>query len=337
MFLILAVMMAKSADEAPAALAARKLAREFESRASVELTIHTEPRMGPGVPAELRNNPSFDSWDTHFIENAGRRLLEIRYFMGGKDVKHEAHYSDGAHHADVTFSEVRPNEALEMIVRPHFYGEDAGDRMERPDPLLYLYVGRQPLHVALPSATPLGKDTVLKRECDVFLFKGVRWYSPQDHVYYLDHETAIPLKVESFLSEDARAAGHPAWTWTADSLDKVDDHEIVLNSTMIDYDRQHRPNSQWKTRGVSASFNGEYPNSTFWPKLEPGMSVFDMIKSKSYVVPGVVKKKVDASGMPIPPVLALPPSDWVPRASGISIGLGCVVLSVSGALWRRNR
>ena len=209
--------------------------------------------------------------------------------------------------------------------------------MERPIPILYLHVGRLPLHKALPRSTHLGSDTILKRECGIFLFKAVRWNVPQDHVYYLDRETAIPLKVESFADEQTRSAGHPLWTWTADSLDKVQDHYITLNSTLVDYDKAHQPSSRWINRVVSASFNKEYPSSTFWPKLKPGLFVYDEIKAKSYTVPGEVEKPMPPAATTSPPLEAVPPTDWTSSLSMISIALGCIVLVVGGTLWRRNR
>ena len=203
--------------------------------------------------------------------------------------------------------------------------------------VFYLYVGRLPLHKVLHSATSLGPDTVLKRECDVFLFKAVRWHSPQDHVYYLDSATGIPLKVESFADENARSANHPLWTWTADSIDRVDDHYITLNSTMVDYDGKFQPSTKWINHTVSVSFNKEYPSSTFSPRLEPGVFVIDEIKGKSYAIPGVVKNPIEPAPTSLPPVEAVPPSDWTSSLSGIVIAMGLIVLVIGGILWKRER
>ena len=316
--------------------AARKFAWEFESRRSVELTVQTELRLGRCVPSTIADT-AFDTWVEHFIEDAGRRYTETRYSRGAKVVQHDAHYSDGSRCAHVAYAKDDPDEQLSMVIKREYVKEPAGDRMERPDPVFFLHVGRLPLHKALPTATHLGTDTVLKRVCDVFLFKGVRWHSPQDHVYYLDHETAIPLKVESFVSDEERAAAHPLWTWAADSLDKVQGHLITLNSTFLDYDEFHEPCSRWVKRTISASFNKEYPVSTFWPKLKPGLFVYDEIKAKSYTVPGEVEKPMPPAATTSPPLEAVPPTDWTSSLSMISIALGCIVLVVGGILWRRNR
>ncbi len=266
-----------AAGQSIAQEAAKKLGRELETRKSVELKVHVDIRVGenaPPIPFPV-GDKIFDSWNAHFIEDGARRFRDLRFTLEGKESPHQTHYSDGERFAEVSYDPKALETQSQVAIKRVFQNETAGDRMERPDPVFFLYVGKTPLPQALAKASHLGADTVLQRKCDVFLFKGVRWYRPQDHVYYLDHETAIPLKVAAFENEAERTAGRPLWIWTAQSLDKVQGHPIVLNSTMAAHAGKREPHSRWITRTTSASFGKKHPDSTFWPKFDPGVSIHD--------------------------------------------------------------
>ena len=222
-----------------------------------------------------------------------------------------------------------------VVIKRTYSQEDQGDKMNRPNPIDLLYVCREPLHVALSKAESLGSDRVLDRDCDVFLFRGLRWRAPQDHVYHLDRATSIPLKVESFKDQAARDIRQPSWVWTAESLDQVQDHFITLKSREV----MSNPQFTWKLQVESVAFNKDYPSSTFWPVLQPGVSVLDSISKKSYRVPGGDRTNSDAKEQPSDarPVQAIPPQGYLSVVSTVSLGLGLAVFFVGISLWWRRR
>ena len=215
-------------------------------------------------------------------------------------------------------------------------------------PLLYHYVGREPLHEALPEAEHLGADRVAGRDCEIFRFAQVEWTSPQDLVYHLDKETSIPLKVESFRDRASFDAGKPLWVWTADKLERVDGHPVVRDSTQVDYAAGGAEPAFTRTfRVESIAFDKDYPASTFWPVFQPGVGVLDVIAGKSYREPGAdPEAEVDASASrggeaattTAQPLQAIPPGHWTSTLSTVSLGLGISVLVASLAVvwWRRR-
>ena len=167
-----------------------------------------------------------------------------------------------------------------IIFKRQYWMEDRSERRECPQPLRFLYVGREPIHKALPSAAYLGEDRVLNRACHVFLFAQVRWEIPQDHVYYLDKATSVPLKLASYRDQTARDQKKPLWVWTAESLDKVQDHFVSLKSKMIQYAEDLQPGFTWTYSVISIQFDKDYPASMFSPAPQPGVTVLDSINSK---------------------------------------------------------
>jgi len=317
--------------------AAKKLTWEIETRKSVELVGRIElVPLTDKLPGPL----PFRIVEEHFIEAAGKRYCDIHHLNVDQIVGHETHYGDGSRCADVSYQENELDRQHHVIIKREYYKEPMGDRMERPVPLLFLHVGREPLHKALPKSKYLGTDKILGHQCEVFLFAGVRWSYPQDHVYYLDSATSIPLKVESFKNQAALDKKRPLWTWTAESLDRVQNHVLPLTSKMVSYGEDGQPDFQWNYRVLSAVFDKNHPDSTFWPAMEPGVFVVDSIRSKSYEVPGaekmasIAKKEVESTAQPIQ---ALPPSNWLTTASWMSLLLGGLIMIVGGTLWWRRR
>ncbi|MFI5454391.1 MAG: hypothetical protein ACHRXM_02980 [Isosphaerales bacterium] len=192
----------------------------------------------------------------------------------------------------------------------------------------------------MPKALYQGTDKVLNRECDVFLFAKVRWIFPQDHVYYLDKSTSIPLRVVSYRDQAARDKNLPLWVWTAESLDKVQEHFVPLKSRMISYTEGQEPSFEWSYRVLSIEFDKDYANSTFWSTLQPGVGVIDTITSKGYEVPGGKKEAAaakDSEAATAQPIEAVAAGDWATIAPWVSLVLGCVILMTGGLLWWRRR
>jgi hypothetical protein len=266
---------ARGADPAVEAIA-KKIASQTEARKSVELRVRTAI-MPPPAPVA----GSFDAWEEHYIEMAGKRRCDFVYTSAGKIVKHEAHFWDGAKAAVVTFA-LGPERQLDIpatvLIRRHYLKEDAGERMERPNPILFLHVGREPLHRALLKARPMGTGKTLGRDCDLFLFEQVRWRVPQDQLYYLDRETGLPLRVEGYPNYADRENQKMHWTWEVQSLEKVGEFYIPFKTVDMYFDQKNQPAYTWTTTVQSAEFDRDFPASTFWPAPAPGARVIDAIK-----------------------------------------------------------
>jgi hypothetical protein len=333
----------------PAEIAAKKLAWEVGSRKSVELNITTKITahiINPNFPK------GFDSLEEHYIETAaGQRFGEMQGLKSGKVVTRIQHFSDGSKFADVQFSARNPDRQMNIFIKRQYATEGQDDRKEIPQPLLYLYVGRTPLHEALPKGQYLGTDKVMGRECDLYLFTKVRWAVVQDQVFHLDRETAIPLKVEIFLNQAARERKETAAEWVAESLDKVQGHYIPLKSTLIARNPEGMPKLTWNYTVKMIAFDKEYPASTFWPTPQPGVTMFDATTGKAKTLPG---EKTAESKATIPAredtgsqtqssaapstasTQAVPPENWSASTSKVSLGLGCAILFAGLLLWWRR-
>ena len=328
------------AQDRPAARAeavAERLAWEIESRKSVEVrtTYQIVPaKVDPQQPQE------YDTIEDHYIEaTGGRRSCESRFFKSGVGVQRIDRFSDGSKCADVNYIRGDPDHQQSAVIKREYAMEDRSQRMEIPEPLTRLYVGREPLSRAVRKAADLGEGQALGRQCDLFLFVNVRWEVPQDHVYYLDRATCMPLRVESYKNQAAREAKKPIWVWTAESLDQVQGHFIPLRLKMVAFNEDSTPLMTWLYRVQSIEFDKDFPPATFWPDLEPGVSVLDTLSGKSYRVPGsdgkipeVKPKAVNTSQ----PIEATVPRGWSPMIAGTILVLGAAVLVAGIVLWRRQ-
>ena len=259
--------------ELPSVTVAKQLAWEMESRKSVELQVHFDI-ISPDFNSQ--NPESFNAIEEHYIETAlGQRVCDVTHLRDGLPTKHYTYYDQGSRCAEVAYSKDDLKAQQSVTIKRVYRTEDQmGDRAERPQPLQVLYVGREPLHKALTKAKSLGESRFLDRDCDVFLFEKVRWVSPQDHVYYLDRETSIPLKVKSFKDEASRQKQEPLWVWKAQSVDKVQGHAVPLKSELTTPLAGTASPYVWKYEVKSVEFGKEYPESTFWPTIQPGVDVF---------------------------------------------------------------
>ncbi len=314
--------------QSPGELAAKKLAWEIESRKSVEALVRTTLKPGPENPP----HSTYDSIEEHFIELDGKRFCDNRFFTAGGVVGRDTHFWDGNQSADVTYMPDLRRQLYVTISR-QYHKENAGDRMERPHPFLLLYVGRTPLHKALAKATYCGTGEAMGRKCELFLFPAVKWAMPQDHLYYLDRETSIPLKVESYRDQAARDQNQPLWVWTAESIEKVQGHNLTPKSRLVRYNEQ-KPAFEWSFSLESITFDKDHEAATFWPAFEPGVEVHDMILDKHYVTPGARAPEQTSTAAPIE---AVPPGDWMDTLPWASLILGCAILITGGCLWWKRR
>jgi hypothetical protein len=335
--------------DTPAEIAAKKLAWEFESRKSVELRV-TVPVTSYVV--DKTKTETLDTYEEHYIETAaGQRFCEFRGLLAGKLTSRKQYYGDGTKFADVTFDPKNLDRQTNIIIKRQYHTEGRNDRKQIPPPLLFLYVGRTPLHEALPKGQHLGTAKVMGRECDKFLFPKVRWLVVQDQVFYLDRETSIPLKFEAFRNQESREQKKPVGEWVAESLDKIQGHFVPLKSTLTAKRADGTTLMVWKYTVDSIEFNKEYPASTFWPTPRPGVTMFDTSTGKAKTVPGektadkqattparentgLQSRSADATATAS--TQAVPPKNWTATVSNVSLGLGCAVLLVGCLLWWRR-
>jgi hypothetical protein len=319
---------------APVELAVQRLAWELDVRKSVEVRAHTEIIQHKPDPQQPQ---VFDAVDDHYIETAiGQRRCDTRYLKAGAAASHYEYFSDGPRAADVIFSEADVERQASAVIKRRYRMEDRSDRMQRPEPLQFLYVGREPLHKALPRASYVGEYQALERRCDAFLFTQVRWEVTQDLVYYLDKATSIPLKVESFRNETDRCDNRALWVWTAESFDNVDGHPVTLNCKMIAFSGESTPAFTWNIHVRSITFDKDFPAAVFWPALQPGVKVLDTISGKSFEVPGPTIP-LPARATTVQPIEALPPRSWTSTISSVTLVAGAAIFILASVLWWRRR
>lgn len=326
---------------------AERLAWQLESWDSIELRVRQElsspaDRMrGPQVSGVVADH--FDFIDDHYIETAaGQRFQETLCEKSGNPASRSAEFFDGERGASLTYNRQDFESQQQVILHRHFGLEDRLAQVDKPRPLFFHWVGREPLHEALTNAQPQGESQVLGRACDVFLFSNVGLTGQQDHIYHLDKSTSVPLKVEFYRNPGDREANRPLILWTAKSLDTVQGYPIVRESVQLNYTGEDDTLSMTREYRVeSVAFNKEFPKSTFWPEFQPGAVVFDTIANKSvYQVPGAegaTPSTPHAHAEPVSnAVRAEPPTPWSTYAASTSIALGLAILVTSLALWWRR-
>jgi hypothetical protein len=318
----------------PAETFAERLAWELESWKSVEVRARHE-MVSREAPPSVDHNGILE----HYIESSsGQRYYNFQFLKNGGPASRYAYFADGQRCADVQYSDGDPETQRSIVIKRGFRLEDQSDRVDRPVPLLYLYVGREPLHEALREAHYLGQARVLGRGCEAFLFKQVKWFVPQDQVFYLDRATSIPLKVESFSDAEARSREAPLWAWTAEELGEVQGHPVVLRSKQVDYEGQTEPTMTRTFQVESIAFDQTYPASTFWPAKQPGVPVMDAIANKVSTTPGARPEPAEAARPAAGrAIVAEPPGDWTAMMPTAALGLGVATLAAGLLLWWRRR
>lgn len=323
-------------DSALAAIA-EKLAWSTESRKSVEIQVrqHTKSNMpvGPG---------SFNVTRDRYIETAnGERFYQQEGLADGVLKHRSTHYLKEGKSADVSYIGEKLDIQSSVVLNRQFWMEDRSDRRQVPVPLLFNYVGREPLYKALKHGQRLDKTRVVDRDCEVVLFPDVRWFIRQDQVFYLDSETGVPLKVEAYRVGTKREPGDKFFDWTATELEQAGGARpmVVKRSTMNNYS-EGRPDFSWDFEVESLVFDRTYPPSTFWPVIGQGVVVTDSAARKISMTsgenPAIAEAEAKASTSQLPPVDATQPTSWTTYAPGASVALGLAVLACAWVLRRRG-
>ena len=160
----------------------------------------------------------------------------------------------------------------------------------------------------------------------------------QDLVYDLDAETAIPIRVRSYLgnlNENDLDSSPPAWTWTALSVDSIQGFHMPLRSSMISYGGAGISATDKRmaieVKVESLSYDKSYPKETFWPVIQPGTTVLDSIKKTQYAVPGKTIGDIHFGGeneTTTSVAQAVQPVHWSAWGSTASFGLGGALIFV---------
>jgi len=326
----------------------QRVATEMFSWKSIELRVRTDQVDLKGGDSALKILDSSAVLTSHYIETARRQrfLEEGSVFSKSGDRGRMTAYSDGTKTANVrSAAGDLDRQQLVIIEKDAFHQERVFGESSRPRPLTLFYVGKVPLHEALASAQRLPPVERLGRPCETFLFEKVPWGSAsRPTVYRLDRETGVPLEVANFDDVDAATRDDkPGWIWQARSLDTIQGHHLPLESDERSFTRaadgsQYQPSFESKIHVVEARYDADYPASTFWPTIGPGVQVMDSIAKKSYTTP---KPEPDgpkaAETKVVQPIRADEPVDSTPWVAGGGMVVGAVLIVVGLLAWWRRR
>ncbi len=306
---------------------AGRLAAELASWHAIELRTHDEVKNYQAAigPPEARI-------DYHYVEVAGgRRLYEFRLRPSEGAGGSHGYYADGSRFADASYPDGLDSPATQVTIKRAFSIEGEAESVYGPVPYPLFFIGRAPLHSAIGSAKRLDPARHLDRDCDRFLFAGVKQgYSISDSVYWLDPETSFPIKVENYQDASQRAAGRPRTVWSAESLDEVGGRHFPLRSSLAMYGAGGELQSERTIVVDEIRFDGEYPASIFWPVLGPGTRVIDLTTKQTMVVPKAEVAAGDA-------LTAEPRGGWQGPATTSALVLGAALLIAAVVVWWRRR
>jgi hypothetical protein len=313
-----------------------KLARETRSWKSIEILYRDD--LINHVPIEqLGAGPNASSRNRYVETSSGNRLMEIKYYNGDTLIRRRESYFDGERGTNFLYKGLEGTP--EVRIEKGFMGEDRTGSTRRPGCLVYLRVGKVPIDEALAQAQPLGIGKVIGRDVDLFLFPRTRWgMIVQDLVYSLDRETALPLKVEAYRTEQDRERGVFGWSWTARRFEFVQGHPIVMESEVDSYtvEKAGKPRvlAQTNRQAVdSIEFDRDYPITTFRPAVSGQSKVIDSIQKKITQPSPPPPRQAEIVEQPIRADAA---RDWSSIASASAVVLG-VALLVSGlVVWFRR-
>jgi hypothetical protein len=319
------------------------LARETASWDSIDVIVATDQRL---LVAIGKNPPRVSHGSEHFIETADGQKY---YIKSDGEPEHPRSvllgYSDGKRCASVVFKDPpHQDEHRSITLTSTFMDEQLTGYVMRPEPLRFWYVGVIPLREAVLKAERIGSSRVAGRSCDGFLFSAVPGgNTSQDLVYQLDDATSMPLKVEAFSNQSRYKAGKPSWSWEAITLDVVQGYHVSLNSRYTgfivkdDVASTTQLTEDYKVESIT--FNEKHPASAFWPTLQNGVFVNDLIAKKYYYNTPDKKAPVDTVAKTASPVVdpigAAQPSDSTPWISG-GVMLGVLLLVSAACMWIRR-
>jgi hypothetical protein len=275
----------------------------------------------------------------------GRRTYDQVLTIPGKAVSHTAYFCDGSQCASVEYDKNAPQRQMRISIVNEFGHEGRFGYSEAPEPLKYYRVGLTPLHEALPGAEFVRIEQVIGRDCDVYHFREVAGQAgkTQSLIYALDRETGIPLRVSAYPHPEQIEQATPNWVWEAKTVDRDGGGPIARTSTYASYKLTRGDDGRWSSspnlfqdiRVEEVEFNGAVAKSSFWPTLQPGVSVFDSIKKASYEVPGGTKTQEPVA--PVGPPIRATPDDWGYWPTGLGVGLSLTILAVALAVHLKSR
>lgn len=252
-------------QDAPIPPAAEKLAREMAAWTAVDLRVRVDyPKMAGG--------PTFTD-RFHLIEQPGRVRLQGRVrpaeqpqatFVGVEAL-------DGDFRWSSFHIEESGRSSLPAIRTGEVRGLTADGTSLRPEPLRYWYFGEDPLPKAMADAHPIGVRTILGRTVDVFrLVARPGLNSARSQAFYwLDRETGIPLRFESFYHWPPHPNDPPGEAWEATAFEPVGGRLLPTRSELRTL--KSSPGAApvetlaHTTTVESVALGGRHPDSTFRP------------------------------------------------------------------------
>lgn len=327
--------------DSPGASAAGHLAWDYESWKAIDIRVRQDIIDHQGG---REYKVEFNTVEEHYIElKSGERFCDVKYLMNSSYFRRETHYTNGQKSALVNYANNDENKQKSyQLNMTNFRNENKSDRVARPIPFLYNYVGKTPLQEALAKAKYLGKDRVNGRDCDVFLFPGVKWPSIQDQVFFIDTASHIPIRVAGYKDQKSRGEDDPYWVWTADQLETIQGHVIPVKSSQNEYTSPGKKMSFARNFTIlSIRFDGDYPPAMFWPELQPGVPTMDREAKKVFKTPSKQESSPPQSGpkaiIPRQEIVASPPIDGANMVSRAMLVIGAVIVVVVGFLLYRRR
>jgi hypothetical protein len=284
--------------------------------------------------------PSYTYTNTTYIETAaGDRFLEtVKAVSDGSKVRSSSFYHDGRA-ATVLYDTNNSRVQTQVSITRVFQREDKPGTNARPVPLSLFYVDKTPLREALPNAEYLGEETGTLGLCDKYLFKNVPARSSlQDQIYYLDHATALPVRVDVLVASGARK-GQTVLSWAATKVETIQGHPFATESVTTNY-RNKDVVSTVSHEVLSVRYDSDLSSVAFWPTIDPGVPVADAIAKTMTVTPGRPKVHPVKTTLPLSttttPIVAEPPRDWSSVLSYGGMALGAAVLVAAFLIWRRR-
>lgn len=341
--------------DTPQQKAAERLKWEMESWRSIELRVrHKMTRRAP----DPKGRPMpFDRFEIRYVQTAlGRRLKEQESFLGDAQRRRVRYFFDGRRGADIEYGGTDFQDMVQVIVLAHFPTGGNPGVFNCAEPLNSYYVGLEPLHMALPRAEHLRSEPFLDRPCEVFRVPEVRGSLVLDHVHHLDGETGIPLQVATYLNSRPFKEERPYAVWKATSIERVQGHPFVMNSTHVTYAPGDGTVTFERTFEVrSLVFDQDYPDSMFFPVIPSGSQVIDAVAKKTVVWPSrtpvknesrpsASKSKPDPKPKAEPrpqaevanPIRAEQPQPWPSAFGGVLGAAGLLLMAAGFFLWWRR-
>ena len=266
---------AQEAQESPAERLAKIIKRDAESIKSVEVV----ERLDSPVPKpDPDDGTRFNYMVDHYIETAdGSRYFERRGIRQEATAYREIYWGFQDLFAQAIYDHTNPERQQMVRLQKKFAGKIGVTEGICPRPY-FIAMSHSPRCTKCSQTPPTsGAARFWGRACERFLFLQVTWgpHRKHDQIFHIDSETGLVLKVEYFKTAEDRAAGKHLWFWTAEAVDTVQGHPVVIQSTTImpatdQYEERHT-----KFHTESIEFNKAYPEDQFTYKILPGANVLD--------------------------------------------------------------